>query len=32
MEVSKKDLKENLKSFTEVDPVGKIVYKRLEKL
>ncbi len=32
MEVSRKELKENIKFFTEIDPVGRIVYKRLEKL
>ncbi len=32
MEVNRKELKENIKFFTEIDPVGGIVYKRLEKL
>ncbi len=32
MEVNRKELKENIKFFTEIDPVGRIVYKRLEKL
>ena len=32
MEANRKELKENIKFFTEIDPVGRIVYKRLEKL
>ena len=32
MEVTKKELRENIKFFTLKDPIGKIVYKRLEKL
>lgn len=32
MEVNKKELRENIKFFTQEDPIGKIVYKRLEKL
>ena len=32
MEVTKKELRENIKFFTLKDPIGKIVYKKLEKL
>ena len=32
MEVDRKKLRENINFFTETDPVGRIVYKRLEKL
>ena len=29
--VSKKELRENINFFTKIDPIGKIVYERLEK-
>lgn len=29
--VTKRELKKNIKFFTETDPIGKIVYERLEK-
>ena len=32
MDVTKKELRENIKFFTETDPIGKIVYERLGKL
>ncbi len=32
MDITKKELRENIKFFTETDPIGKIVYERLGKL
>lgn len=29
MDVTKEELRENIKFFTEIDPIGKIVYERL---
>jgi hypothetical protein len=29
--VSKKELRKNINFFTKIDPIGKIVYERLEK-
>ncbi len=32
MDVTDEELRENIKFFTQIDPIGKIVYKSLEKL
>jgi|ACXJ01.1.fsa_nt_gi hypothetical protein len=32
MEVSEEQLRKNIDFFTQIDPVGRVVYKRLEKL
>lgn len=32
MDVSREELRENIKFFTEIDPIGRIVYDRLGKV
>lgn len=32
MDISRKELRENIKFFTETDPIGRIVYDRLGKV